>query len=141
MIRIAIAYPIGGAASVAESIPAQTFYLIAPVTLFYPIPAHRTWYRMFVDPMEREFVHFIARRYFCVVYGFPWLEGSAQHSNDVAFADSHATEGTRRTHVETAGGFHPLHPFDEARHAASMLTGGEDDGRYSRRRGRILVAA
>jgi hypothetical protein len=127
MTEIAIAYRIGGAASVAESIPAQAFHLIAPVTLFYPISAHCTLYRMFVDPMEGEFVHFIVSRWFCVGYDLPWLEGSAQHSNDVFIADDDATEGTCRSRC-ASGTLFPVHPPDEARHAAAMLTGGEDNG-------------
>ena len=57
MTWIAIAYSIGDAAPVAESIPAQAFHLVAPVYLFNTISAHRARDGTFVDSMEGVFVH------------------------------------------------------------------------------------
>jgi hypothetical protein len=58
MTGITTAPPISHTTYVAELIPAQAFYQIAPITLFYLIPTHPTRNRVFVDPMERELIHF-----------------------------------------------------------------------------------
>jgi hypothetical protein len=115
--------PVGPAAPVAKLVPAQAFHMITPITLFYPVLAKWTWHRVLADPMEREFIDFIVTSRLANRGLHPRTEGPAHYPQDIALANSHATEGTGRTCV-TAGRFLLLRPPDEARPAASVLAGG-----------------